>query len=625
MPSPVASRPTLDSATLQKLAERPAQPLFVTLRKAEAMRPLVTLLALIPPLLIAAWQPFSAAEGVQGLAALNVLQGSGSEAWLDPAAGTTLSGQPPLLSWCLAGLMKLLHPASLLVFPMATAMGVGLFVWAGSTLARLASGDRGALVAALLLASNPLTVAQSMHLGPAPLGAGLALLSLVWLLEDWRRGSMAWSWRRWAGGLALGGSLLASPAAGLGAMLLAAVLIWGTTVGWKWALGGQAAADARLAPGGWGRVWGGLLWLTVALFVGGWWLGEIPQLVQQAVPPAGTGLATAGGGWSGWGRSFASRLLGSAYLLWLLVPWCLLAANRNAPVQLSTQRGRGALSPLGRSVALAAAVALLLLGPGSTGVREEVWGVEGLRLFLLAPIVAVASAGAVRLMDRQVGWRELARGSAVAVVGGWIAWRWGGLVVWRFLEVTSRGMGLQLLVLLAVTGWLLLVGLVTRRMGRLGTDRLVQGLLLTACGVLGGGSVLWGVSHLVPRDRGAERDFLDLRNWLRQVDGRQAVHLMAPRERLPVEIAFGARSLWTELTTVKVVDWNRFPGPDAQHFVPPTLDLDEGETILVWFPPEAPRGGGVPRWLESAGPSFKFQRGELAWYRLISAKSEVGR
>jgi hypothetical protein len=186
-------------------------------------------------------------------------------------------------------------------------------------------------------------------------------------------------------------------------------------------------------------------------------------------------------------------------------------------------------------------------------------------------------------------------------------------------------MGLQLLVLLAVTGWLLLVGLVTRRMGRLGTDRLVQGLLLTACGVLGGGSVLWGVSHLVPRDRGAERDFLDLRNWLRQVDGRQAVHLMAPRERLPVEIAFGARSLWTELTTVKVVDWNRFPGPDAQHFVPPTLDLDEGETILVWFPPEAPRGGGVPRWLESAGPSFKFQRGELAWYRLISAKSEVGR
>ena len=66
-----------------------------------------------------------------------------------------------------------------------------------------------------------------------------------------------------------------------------------------------------------------------------------------------------------------------------------------------------------------------------------------------------------------------------------------------------------MLVLLAVTGWLLLVGLVTRRMGRLGADRLVQGLLLTACGVLGGGSVLWGVSHLVPRDRGAERDFLD--------------------------------------------------------------------------------------------------------------------
>ncbi|MFN9371356.1 MAG: hypothetical protein ACK6D3_05660, partial [Planctomycetaceae bacterium] len=131
MPVPVASRPSLDSATLQKLAERPAQPLFVTLRKAEAMRPLVTLLALVPPLLIAACQPFSVDEGSQGLAALNVWQGSGSEAWLDPAAGTSLAGQPPLLSWCLAGWMKLLHPASLLVFPLATAVGVGLFVWAG--------------------------------------------------------------------------------------------------------------------------------------------------------------------------------------------------------------------------------------------------------------------------------------------------------------------------------------------------------------------------------------------------------------------------------------------------------------------------------------------------------------
>ena len=625
MPAPVASRIPLDSAALQKLAERPAQPLFVTLRKAEAMRPLVTLLALVPPLLIAAWQPFSAAEGVQGLAALNVLQGAGSESWLDPAAGTFLAGQPPLLSWCLAGWMKLLHPASLLVYPMATAVGVGLYVWAGATLARLASGDRGALVAALFLASNPLTVAQSMHLGPAPLGAGLALLSLVWLLEDWRRGSVAWSWRRWAGGLALGVSLLASPAAGLGAMLLAAVLIWGTTVGWKWALGGQAASDARLAPGGWGRVWGGLLWLAVALVVGGWWLVEIPQLVQQAVSLVGAGVATAEGTWSGLLRSGASRLLGSAYLLWLLVPWCLLAADRNAPVQLSTHRGRGAISPLGRSVAFAAAVALLLLGPGSTGVREEVWGVEGLRLFLLAPIVAVASAGAVRLMDRQVGWRELARGTAAAVVGGWIAWRWGGLVVWRFLEVTSRGMWLQLLVLLAVTGWLLLAGLVSRRLGRLGSDRVVQGLLLTACGVLGGGGVLWGASHLVSRDRGAERDFLDLRNWLRQVDGKRAVHLMAPRERLPVEIAYGARSLWTELTSAKVVDWNKFPGPDSHQFPPPSFDLDEGETILVWFPSEAPRGGGVPRWLESAGPSFKYHRGELAWYRLISAKAEAAR
>jgi hypothetical protein len=625
MPAPLASRSPLDSATLQKLAERPAQPLFVTLRKAAAMRPLVTLLALVPPLLIAAWQPFSASEGAQGLAALNVWQAGHSGAWLDPAAGTSLAGQPPLLSWCLAGLMKLLHPASLLVFPLATAVGVGLFVWAGATLARLASGDRGALVAALFLASNPLTVAQSMHLGPAPLGAGLALLSLVWLLEDWQQGSVAWSWRRWAGGLALGGSLLASPAAGVGAMLLAAVLIWGTTVGWKWALAGQAAADVRLGPGGWARVWGGLLWFAVGLFVGGWWLGEIPQLVQQAVPAVATSLSTDEQEWSGLVRSAASRLLGSAYLLWLLVPWCLLAADRKSPVQLSSQRGRGAISPLGRSVALASAGALLVLGPGSTGLREEVWGVEGLRLFLLAPIVAVGSAGAVRLMDRRVGWRELARGTVLAVLGGWVAWRWGGLVVWRFLEVTSRGMGLQLLVLLAVTGWLLLVGLVWRRLGRQPADRVVQGLLLTACGVLGGGGVLWGVSHLVPRDRGAERDFLDLRNWLRQVDGKQGVHLMGPRERIPLEIAYGARSLWTELTTAKVVDWNRFAGPDSHLTPPPALDLDEGETILVWFPPEAPRGGGVPRWLESAGPSFKYQRGELAWYRLVSSKTDVGR
>jgi hypothetical protein len=129
----------------------------------------------------------------------------------------------------------------------------------------------------------------------------------------------------------------------------------------------------------------------------------------------------------------------------------------------------------------------------------------------------------------------------------------------------------------------------------------------------------------VPRDRGAERDFLDLRNWLRQVDGQRGVHLMAPSERLPIEIAYGARSLWTELTTAKVVDWNRLPDPDAKPQGLPGVNLNEGETILVWFPPEAPRGGGVPRWLESAGPSFKYQRGELAWYRRVSANADLGR
>ena len=91
MPAPLASRTPLDSSSLQKLAERPAQPLFVTLRKAAAMRPLVTLLALVPPLLIAAWQPFSAAAGSQGLAALNVWQAVNTEQWLDPAAGTSLA------------------------------------------------------------------------------------------------------------------------------------------------------------------------------------------------------------------------------------------------------------------------------------------------------------------------------------------------------------------------------------------------------------------------------------------------------------------------------------------------------------------------------------------------------
>lgn len=627
-----SSRVPLDAPALQKLAERPAQPLFGMLRKAEAMRPLLVLVAMIPPLLISTWQPLSSWLAGQGLAALNVWQAHSPQAWLDPTQGTPCAGQPPLYSWCLAGLMQLLNPGSLLVFPFATALGVGLFVWSGTALARLASGDRGALVAALLLASNPLTVAQAMHLGPAPLGAGLALLSLVWLLEDWKRGGIPWSWRRLAGGIALGGSLLSSPAAGLGAMLLAVILILGTTIGWKWALGGQHPSDSRLGPGGWGRVWGGLLWLTVALFLAGWWLMEIPQLANRSAAAATTTAVTAAPNLklepvvSATRNVFQeglNRLLGSAYLLWLLVPWCYLAADRSTGVAKTSVRSRGAISPLGRSVALGAIVVFLCLGPGAEGMAEEVWGAEGLRLFLLAPITAVASAGAVRLMDRVVGWRELSRGVLGGAIAGWVAWKWGGLVVWRSLEVTSRGMGVQLLVLMGVTAWLLLVAVVWRRADRPKSDRVARGLVLLGWGALCGGSLLWGASHLTPRNQGAERDFLDLRSWVRQLDGSRSIHLVAPRERVPSEIAYAVRSLWPQVTTSTVVDWNRFPGLDSGTRA--SAAFHEGETILAWFPPESPRGGGVPEWLSSAGPSLKYQRGELAWYRLIASPSEGNR
>lgn len=623
------SRVPLDAPALERLAQRPAQPLFGTLRKAEAMRPLLVLVAIIPPLLIATWQPFSTSVAEQGLAALNVWQSLAPHGWLDPTQGTPCAGQPPLYSWCLAAMMQVLHPGSLLVFPFTTALGVGLYVWSGATLARLASGDRGALVAALLLASNPLTIAQGMHLGPAPLGAGLALLSLVWLLEDWRHGGIPWSWRRLAGGIALGGSLLSAPAAGLGALLLALVLILGTTIGWKWALGGQHPSESRLGPGGWGRVWGGLLWATVALFLAGWWLMEIPRLTDRSTATAAAAIAktVAEPTLSVTGRMLqggGNRLLGSAYLLWLLIPWCALAADRSTGVSRTTNvRSRGTISPLGRSVALGATIVLLCLGPGADGVAEEVWGAEGLRLFLLAPITAVASAGAVRLMDRQVGWQELSRSVLGGAIAGWIAWKWGGLVVWRSLEVTSRGMGIQLFVLLSVTAWLLLVAVVWRRANRMRSDRIARALVLLGWGVLGGGSVLWGISHLGPRTQGAARDFQDLRSWVRQLDGTRPIHLVAPRERVPSEIAYAVRSLWPRVTASAIVDWNRFRGLDSGTRA--GVPFHEGETILAWFPPESPRGGGVPEWLSSAGPSLKYLRGELAWYRLVGSSGDGSR
>jgi len=283
------------------------------------------------------------------------------------------SSQPP------AFLMMLL-PFQLLIGGIAAArFGVlGLTVVgiaAGGRLAWLLAGPWAGVLAAGILAADPLVFRESLTLQAEGPAVALALVSLAVAAEararDGRTANLLAAGSGAALGLAILTKLLGVAAAPAVALLLAAPqaggLRWGSLAAGT--LGGCAAAAAVLLPfaGAWPVVWQeavGLHVLARAVPVGG--LGE--GTVQRELPVAVIGVA----GWAAALRS--ARHLAAATAAWAVPAGLLLAVQHplwphhvvfvTAPLAVA---GGGLARPLRARAGLALAVGATAVVAGAAG------------------------------------------------------------------------------------------------------------------------------------------------------------------------------------------------------------------------------------------------------------------
>jgi len=219
---------------LKRLAAEPARPLFPLLDQAEAMLPLVLVLAFLPSLYALTYGTLTKWGALQGLVGLDYLATGGPVDLADLARlepQQSLRFQPPLMSWLTALGIKITgvgHAVGAMVPAFLCTAGLVVSVY---VLGRRLGGERLALVSAGLLAFNPLILAGAQE--PVPQSATMfaAVLALAGVITHWQKSSSLVSYQLLLAGIALGLCLLAGGAIAMAvvAVIVLYVVLWKCT------------------------------------------------------------------------------------------------------------------------------------------------------------------------------------------------------------------------------------------------------------------------------------------------------------------------------------------------------------------------------------------------------------
>jgi len=303
---------------LEQLAAEPARPLFPLLRQADAMIPLVVVLAFLPALYSVANRTLTepgACLGFEGLKCLaaadaselfspqshNRFRDSSSDPSLEP--GQPYRFQPPLMRWLTALGMK--------TFGIGTVAGLvaaayfctaGLLVSA-NVLAKRLGGEPLGLITVVLLAFNPQVLQGAQEPVPQSAAVLFAILALAGLVVHWQKSSAFVSYPLLLAGIALGICLLAGGPVALAVMLIALVYVsW-----WNF--------DARQ------RSRSGIAW-------------DLSQFSRRTALRSTLVLAATGFALAGWTVLLLSSRFGLDFWSeWLAGPARAAVASENEPVQ----------------------------------------------------------------------------------------------------------------------------------------------------------------------------------------------------------------------------------------------------------------------------------------------------
>ena len=228
---------TIDDDTLGQLARERRLPLFPLLTQAEAMVPLVIVLAFLPALYAIHHRTLTEAGAWEGLASLRCMEARSLPEFVDTAALDSANPyryQPPLMTWLTEIGMRLAGAGTVAGSLAAAYLCTAGFVVAGYILARRLGGELLGLISAGLLAFNPVVLEGAQEPIPQSAACLFAVLALAGAVAHWQKSPVVTSYQLLLGGLALGACLLAGGPVALAVLLI--VLLY--VVLWK--------ADARL-------------------------------------------------------------------------------------------------------------------------------------------------------------------------------------------------------------------------------------------------------------------------------------------------------------------------------------------------------------------------------------------
>lgn len=267
----------VEDRQLIELSSSPKKSLFPVLSRAEAMAPLIVLLALIPPLYVLANRTLTPLDALWGLKAVMVSASDSAGTWIDPASTREgareipLKYQPPLSTWLVAGVMSLTgteRPLALVLCSFLATAGLIALVFG---LADRLRGPQYAWWTTCLVAfSGPILQGAQT---PAPVSLTLAFaVAACWgFLAHCQDHKRLYSLPLAGAGLAWGLCLLTG---GPVALVIVAVLLCSVL-----SQSQESKTSKKLDAGKSRRAWKGRpaleslgVMVGVGLVIGGWWM-----------------------------------------------------------------------------------------------------------------------------------------------------------------------------------------------------------------------------------------------------------------------------------------------------------------------------------------------------------------
>jgi hypothetical protein len=612
---------TIDDDALGQLARERRLPLFPLLTQAEAMVPLVIVLAFLPALYAIHHRTLSEAGAWEGLASLRCLEARSLPEFVDTAALDSANPyryQPPLMTWLTEIGMRLAGAGTVAGSLTAAYLCTAGLVVAGYILARRLGGELLGLITAGLLAFNPVVLEGAQEPVPQSSACLFAVLALAGAVAHWQKSPVVTSYQLLLGGLALGACLLAGGPVALAVLLIVLlyVVLWKADARLRRSLGVSrerspfsrrpalrstvVLAATAFAVGGWHVLlmstrYGADFWqswwtvpqtaaLTAAQLTGGAWLMDTAQEFNRLALP----------------------LLGMS-----LVGIVTIIRDLFRPEDDPARQHRGLLV-VWVVVALPAwLISRGFLDAGAPSVRT--W-----ETLLAIPLVIAAALALIEIAERRISFSIalvfglLSMAGTAIYVDQWLTGGTARAAIPIFAGMHLSPGGAALLVVIGTAGLVL----ARYASGQDAPRRVVLTAILVA---IVAANCIWGLLAL-RRTSAGDRELEGLRTGLARL--RSAIRVsrctfvdltppaaVEPAE-LPPQLVYLLASQWPDSAISRASSWEGAVAEKEQ-----AKDDEEAATLIIaWSPRGRVRGIAPPADLKLATPPFTYQGLDVVTY-----------